>query len=104
LSPDDEGDQAVTPPGHLTAAAGTRQYVNLATSSERSPDIRVSSIVVCCVSSTPLLVTCAESATPVMFVVICWTPREASAMFRLVSPVVAVCSSTAEAIVVWNSL
>jgi len=46
----------------------------------------------------------AESATPVTLVAISWTPVEASATLRLVSPVVVVCSSTAEAIVVWNSL
>jgi hypothetical protein len=62
-------------------------------------------------SSAELLVLLAPSvvlraawATPVMFWAISLLPCAASATLRLISPVVAVCSSTALAIVFWMSL
>ena len=52
----------------------------------------------------PPVVLRAASATPVMFLVISELPRAASARLRLISLVVALCSSTALAIVFWMSL
>jgi hypothetical protein len=52
-----------------------------------------------CVSVAPAVVLRAASATPVMFLVISELPRAASARLRLISFVVALCSSTALAIV-----
>jgi len=66
--------------------------------------MRVSSAVACCAWLTPSLVRRAASATPVMFWATSPAPVAASLTLRFVSPVVAVCSSTAEAIVVWKSL
>ena len=51
-------------------------------------------------SLTPSVVRSAAVATPVMFSAICVEPVAASLMLRLISLVVEVCSSTAEAIIV----
>src|SRR4051812_30540339 len=62
------------------------------------------SAVACWDWVTPSLVMRAASATPVMFWAISLVPVETSLTLRFISAVVVVCSSTAEAIVVWKSL
>jgi hypothetical protein len=63
--------------------------------------MRARSAVACWVWVTPSLVRRAASATPLMFSAISLVPVAASVTLRFISPVVAVCSSTADAIVVW---
>jgi hypothetical protein len=67
----------------------------------RSTDIRESSWAECCVWLTVAVVVCAAEATLAMLSVMLVLPRDASLIDRLISAVVAVCSSTAEAMVVW---
>ena len=56
------------------------------------------------VEDAALVVSAAERATPVMLVAMSLEPVAASATLRPISLVVAVCSSTAEAMVAWVSL
>ena len=56
------------------------------------------------VEAAPDDVSCAAWATPVMLAAISLAPVAASVTWRVISFVVAVCSSTAEAIVFWMSL
>ena len=66
-----------------------------------SPDIRASSLTTCSACTTPSEVSRAALATPAMLLEIYSTPCEASATLRDISLVVAVCSSTAAAMVFW---
>jgi hypothetical protein len=66
--------------------------------------MRVSSSADRFVSLAPSVVLRAACATPETFWAISLLPWAASATLRLISPVVAVCSSTAEAMVFWMSL
>src|SRR5690606_20453665 len=92
------GAAVVRRPSRGTSPA---QCVNCATRACRSADIRASS------SAAPLswprtsVVVTAAVATPVMLVAISPEPVAASVTLRAISLVVAVCSSTAEAMVSW---
>ena len=70
----------------------------------RSVAIRDNSSAELRVLLAPSVVPRAACATAVMFWAISLLPRAASPTLRLISPVVAVCSSTAPAIVFWMSL
>jgi hypothetical protein len=66
----------------------------------RSAAVRASSEAVCWVSVAPEVTWCAASATPVMLSAVLDEPSAAWPTLRAISAVVAVCSSTAAAIVV----
>ena len=63
--------------------------------------MRASSSAACRVCATPAVVADAAEATPLMVPAISPLPVAASATLRFISAVVAPCSSTADAMVVW---
>src|SRR5262249_50843299 len=80
------------------------QYLNWATNFCRSKAILANSSAELLVLLAPSVVLRAAWATPVMFWAISLLPCAASPTLRLISPVVAVCSSTALAMVFCRSL
>ena len=74
------------------------------TSRCKSVAMRTSDPAASWVLAAPCVVSRAACATAVMFWAISELPWAASAMLRAISLVVAVCSSTAQAMVLWKSL
>src|SRR5262249_26984953 len=93
-------------PQHVcgSARSSRAQYLNLPTKFCRSQAIRDSSSADVRVLHAPSVVPRAAWATPVIFWAISLQALAAYATLRLISAVVAVCSSTALAIVFWMSL
>ena len=93
-------------PGHPSCRRrrGRGETRNRPTRDWRSAAILVSSAAAFCVSDAPSLVLEAAEATPTMFWAISVLPLAASPTLREISLVVAVCSSTALAMVFEMSL
>ena len=96
----------VDPGGYLTVlqSADCRQNVNFATDACSRAAISLDSKEAVLVSLAPWVVFLAAVATPLMFFAISLTPWAASFTLRPISLVVAVCSSTAEAMLLEMSL